>query len=209
MRQISLKRLLAKKEVRHVIDRIISAINTPMGIQDLEGKLLLGSPVEAPEQRHSIRLDDRTIGWNLTSKLALRNAKGEVVGTAGISRDFEKLHWENPTFQALAQVVEYVRQHYDQPITIPSLAKLTGLSASQFRRNFQRYFQMRPLQFVNRVRLASACDALATSTQPIGDIAVAAGFYDHSHFTRLFTRTMGMSPRRYRNRYGIYREAED
>lgn len=144
---------------------------------------------------------DRTIGWNLTSKIALKNTAGEIVGTAGVSRDFEKLHWENPTFQALAQVVEHVRHNFDQSITIPSLAELTGLSASQFRRNFQRYFQMRPLQFINRVRLAAACDALACTRQPIGDIAVGAGFYDHSHFTRLFTRTMGMSPRRYRNRY--------
>jgi len=75
MRQISLKRLLAKKEVRHVIDEIISAINTPMGIQDLEGKLLLGSSVAAPEHRHPIRLDDRTIGWVLGDPKALSIAE--------------------------------------------------------------------------------------------------------------------------------------
>ena len=50
---------------------------------------------------------DRTIGWNLTSKLPLRDCDDVIIGTAGISRDFEKLHWENPTFQALAQVVDW------------------------------------------------------------------------------------------------------
>ena len=75
MNQISLKRLLAKKKVRHVIDEVINAIDAPVNVQDLEGKSLLGTAVNNPENRHPIQLNGHTLGWVLGDSKALSVAE--------------------------------------------------------------------------------------------------------------------------------------
>jgi len=42
---------------------------------------------------------------------------------------------------------------------------------------------------------------LATRVQTIGQIAVAAGFYDQSYLSKRFRRTIGMTPLAYRKRF--------
>ena len=46
--------------------------------------------------------------------------------------------------------------------------------------------------------MIKACELLATTNLPITEVALEAGFYDHSDFSRQFRRTMGVSPTDYR-----------
>jgi AraC-like DNA-binding protein len=41
-------------------------------------------------------------------------------------------------------------------------------------------------------------DRLRDSEDPVAKIAVAAGFFDQSHFTRAFKRIVGTTPARFR-----------
>ncbi len=75
MSPFSLKRLLAKQGIRHVIDEIVSAIDTPVSIHNLEGKLLLGNAIKNPEHQHPIHLNGRTIGWAMGNSKARSIAK--------------------------------------------------------------------------------------------------------------------------------------
>jgi len=52
--------------------------------------------------------------------------------------------------------------------------------------------------FVRQLRIEYACHELATSELPIVDIALSAGFFDQSHFTRTFKRLTGIVPSQYR-----------
>jgi AraC-like DNA-binding protein len=52
--------------------------------------------------------------------------------------------------------------------------------------------------FVRTRRIEWAMDRLRSSEGPVVDIAVAAGFFDQSHFTRCFKQMVGTTPARFR-----------
>jgi AraC family transcriptional regulator len=53
-------------------------------------------------------------------------------------------------------------------------------------------------EYVRRVRVEFARDAVVNTDAPLVEIAYRAGFADHSHFTRTFKRLTGMTPYEFR-----------
>jgi AraC family transcriptional regulator len=64
---------------------------------------------------------------------------------------------------------------------------------------FHKAYQCTVGEYVRKLRIDYACHELATSTKPIVEIALAAGFCDQSHFTRTFKRSIGAAPSQYRD----------
>ncbi len=50
-----------------------------------------------------------------------------------------------------------------------------------------------------RLRILNACDLLVNTLLSVTEIALKVGFYEHSVFSRMFSKLMGASPRAYRN----------
>jgi AraC-like DNA-binding protein len=57
-----------------------------------------------------------------------------------------------------------------------------------------------PAQYVRLRRVQVAMIMMRTTTEKLSMIAVLSGHADQSHFTRVFSRLVGVSPRRWRNR---------
>ena len=76
-----------------------------------------------------------------------------------------------------------------------------NLLVSQLQREFRRLFHMSPGDYVQHVRLTVARRELAHSDKSAGRIALDCGFYDLSHFTRMFHAATGMRPTAYRRRF--------
>lgn len=83
-------------------------------------------------------------------------------------------------------------------LTLDALAATEGVSPTTLARAFRRAFGAGPAAFVRECRLAWAVDALADPDRPVSEIAHAAGFADHSHFTRAFRAHFGVPPRVWR-----------
>ena len=75
------------------------------------------------------------------------------------------------------------------------------LSVSQFQREFRRLFGLTPTAYVLEARLQAARHQLDTTTRPLGQIAVACGFYDQSYFVKRFKAATGLRPLEYRRRF--------
>lgn len=86
---------------------------------------------------------------------------------------------------------------------ISQIAARCGYSPTQFRRLFGACLGLAPHLYLQRIRMAKARRLLETTDAGIGDIALSLGFSSQAHFTRLFGRTFGMSPSRYRKDPGI------
>ena len=84
------------------------------------------------------------------------------------------------------------------PHKTAKLARLAGLSISQFDRVFRRTFGVSLRQYLLKIRVEAACRKLAETDGTISAIASECGFYDHAHFSRGFQRIMGRTPRAYR-----------
>ena len=144
---------------------------------------------------------DGSITWHETSKVPLVDRRGRIRGLAGFTRDLHsgEVSWRR--FRDLAPVVEYVAKHYAEPCRVSDLAALVHKSVSQFERVFRTAFGISAAKYVQKIRLQQTCRKLATTDDKIVEIAVSCGFYDHSHFTRCFRATFGMSPGAYRKRH--------
>lgn len=144
---------------------------------------------------------DRSIGWHVTTKVPILNNAGEAIGVAGFTRDLTRAAVTAGRYRDMAVVMDYIEQHYSEPVHARKLAELAHLSLSQFERRFKTLFQVTPIQYLIRVRLNKACRILISSSAKVTEIAIQCGFYDHSHFIRKFTATLGISPTNYRQQH--------
>jgi AraC-like DNA-binding protein len=85
-----------------------------------------------------------------------------------------------------------------RPFTLGELAAHAGVSPGHLCRCFQRRFGMGVMEALRLLRLERAAVMLARSDLPINQVATRTGFDDAFHFSRLFRRRYGASPRRFR-----------
>ena len=133
-----------------------------------------------------------------TSKIPLRNRQGEIVGIAGFSRPLDEIGGDTDVSRRFAQVIKHIHRHYGEAMTSKELAKMAGLSVSQFERRFGEAFGVSPRQYLLRIRIESAARLLASTEQTVSEIAFACGFHDHAHLSKSFRKMMHVPPTRYR-----------
>jgi len=92
------------------------------------------------------------------------------------------------------KVIDHVHAHLEAPIRVEDMASVTRLSTSHFFRAFRASFSMPPHAYVRAVRLARAKELLLASDEPVRRIAVACGFADQAHFSRVFRNETGRAP---------------
>jgi AraC-like DNA-binding protein len=141
---------------------------------------------------------NNSINWFVTTKIPLYSEEKEIIGLACIARNMSAAYEKLRPYTEMNEVLEYVRANYSEPVKIEELAKIVHLSPSQFERRFKKVFNISPIKHILNVRIRAGCNLLSTTNDTVAAIAVEAGFYDHSHFTRGFKRVMGVSPSEYR-----------
>ena len=139
-------------------------------------------------------------GWCLTWKKAVRDDEGVIVGLSGISRDLASTPDGAEELDGLAAVLAYIRDHLDSPLTLADLEEATGLSSFQIGQRIKRLFGLSPRQYIMRSRIEAARHLLSSSEVAISEIALECGFSDQSSFTRQFKRSVGITPKAYREK---------
>lgn len=97
---------------------------------------------------------------------------------------------------AVRRSKDFLDEHYADRVSLNELARLTGLSPYHLNRSFCRKIGIPPHAYQLQVRIARAKSALRTGSS-IARVALATGFADQSHFTRVFKRLVGDTPARF------------
>lgn len=162
-------------------------------------RVLEGKPVDG--RIELVGRFDRTAAWSLTTKKPLRDGRGRIVGTVGMTRvaDSDVVHGGSED-AALGLVLVHMRTNFAEPLSNAELARIAGRSVRALERMFRRQMQCTPQQFLRRLRLRLACRELTAGSRPLTAIATAHGFCDQSHFAREFRREFGLTPSEYRSR---------
>lgn len=155
------------------------------------GRAILNRLEPAPEMEGSPHLV-------VTNKVPLRDRKGQIIGVAGFSRRVEGLRGAHEALNQLAMAVETLHREHAEPLSTAAMAKMAGLSTSQFERNFRKTLGTSPRRYLLRVRIEHACRLLSETSDTISLIAQQCGFYDHAHFTRSFVAEKAITPSRFR-----------
>jgi AraC-like DNA-binding protein len=98
----------------------------------------------------------------------------------------------------LAAVLAALRDARVAP-SLDALASAARVSPAQLARAFRRFQGCTIGEYHRRVRVFQAVQLMQESHAAIATVALSAGFADHAHFTRVFRRVIGMTPRAYRS----------
>ena len=101
--------------------------------------------------------------------------------------------------EQLKPALEYIETHYGQPITLESLARLTGMSPKYFCRFFKTIVHRSPIDYVNYYRVECASHFLTSGDMTVAEIAQHCGYNDSSFFIKQFRKYKGTTPKRYRS----------
>src|SRR5258706_164464 len=97
---------------------------------------------------------------------------------------------------SIARAIERLRQDFDQPLRIESLARELGMSVSVFHHHFKAVTALSPLQFQKRLRLLEARRLMLGEDLYAASAAYCVGYHDASHFNREYKSLFGVPPMR-------------
>lgn len=102
-----------------------------------------------------------------------------------------------PAFK-LRRVVGLMEAGLDQEFRLAQLARETGLSEFHFGRAFKKSTGYAPSHYFIRLRMERARQLLRETRRPVIEIALEVGYTSASHFSQVFRREVGVTPREYR-----------
>jgi AraC family transcriptional regulator len=123
--------------------------------------------------------------------------------TAHVARTYGGLRDAEPPSGGLApwqakRACERLEADLGGRLTLQDVATELGLSVSHFSRAFRTSVGLPPHQWLLRQRVRAAKQLMTNRGLSLAEIAVAAGFANQSHLTRVFSRLVGISPGEWR-----------
>ncbi|WP_370599968.1 GlxA family transcriptional regulator [Pseudomonas nitroreducens] len=105
-----------------------------------------------------------------------------------------------PEGSALAPLLEWLEDNYAEPFDLAALAQRAHCSTRTLLRRFREQLGMTPNDYVQRLRIASAQEALGDPGRSLERIASDIGYADRASFARLFKQLCGETPGAFRQR---------
>jgi AraC family transcriptional regulator len=98
---------------------------------------------------------------------------------------------------------DFIDANLGAAVSLADLAAQVEMSVFHFARSFRQTTGIAPYQFVLRRRIELARELLRTPDSSVAEVALRCGFSQQSHFSEVFRRIAGVSPREYRAALGV------
>lgn len=103
----------------------------------------------------------------------------------------------------IRQAQEWLFHNFTAAVRVDELAARTAMSPRSFARHFKTATGETPMNYLHRLRINAARHLLENDQHTIQHVCQSVGYDDLAFFRRLFKRYTGMSPKQYRERFGI------
>jgi two-component system response regulator YesN len=94
--------------------------------------------------------------------------------------------------------IHFIHSQYTGSLSLERVAAFVHLSPSHFSRIFHEGTGESFVAYLTRIRIEKAKSLLQNHSIPLAEIGARTGFKDQSYFTRVFKRSTGLSPGKYR-----------
>ncbi len=105
----------------------------------------------------------------------------------------------------LRDLPAWARSRLTHKLDVDTLARAVAMTPRTFARQFELHFQTTPARWVQALRVEAACVHLGADEQPLKAIARLTGFRDEQSLRRAFVHQLSMTPKEYRDRFGLPR----
>lgn len=99
--------------------------------------------------------------------------------------------------EAVRKMQSYIDEHLKEPITQGQLARAAGYSPWHSSKMFKELTQKTPFEYIRLLRLSEAARVIRDDEVKVLDVALDFVFDSHEGFTRAFSKTFGISPKKY------------
>ncbi|HET8875883.1 MAG TPA: AraC family transcriptional regulator [Casimicrobiaceae bacterium] len=154
-------------------------------IDDVARRLLAGLELEGGDSHLYVDA--------LTCELAIHLLREYTVGSVAPAWPMARL---SP--HKLRRAIEYIDDNLKGELTLAAIADTVALSPGHFAHAFRQAIGVAPHRYVVERRVERAKALLRGSDMPITEIADRVGCASHSHFSVLFHRVTGLTPRQFR-----------
>jgi AraC-like DNA-binding protein len=103
--------------------------------------------------------------------------------------------------ERINRVFEFIIKNYTEQIYVRDIASKLNMSVASFSRYFKHHTRKTFSDHVTEIRIGHACRLLMENNYNISEISYQSGFDNLSNFYRHFRKTLGITPKEYRNRF--------
>lgn len=100
--------------------------------------------------------------------------------------------------ERIHHMLQYIEQHYAEPISLQDLSSSISISVSECIRCFKDTLMMTPINYIRMFRLIKAEEQILHTNKTISEIAYDCGFPETSYFNRCFKKQYKQTPLQYR-----------
>ena len=92
---------------------------------------------------------------------------------------------------------QYIHEHFLKIHTIDEVASACSVNGVYISRLFKRYAKETPYQLLTRLKVDFAADLILRENLSVKQVGARVGYDAPYHFSRVFKRVNGLSPKRY------------
>ena len=100
----------------------------------------------------------------------------------------------------LSSIRDYINDNLSEALDLKRLSDIAGVHQTTLCRLFKRQYDRSIGDYIRELRISRSILELEDNNKSLAEIAVAAGYYDQSHFTNAFKRHTGMTPSEFRRK---------
>ncbi|QGQ96376.1 response regulator [Paenibacillus psychroresistens] len=115
-----------------------------------------------------------------------------------IQKMVELMNAQKPTHKTIEHVMALIKEKYMTNLTLKSIAEEVFISPSHLSTLFRQEMGINFLDCLHQFRIEKAKQLLKEENGKIYIIAKQVGYYDESHFVRMFKKWTGMLPSQYK-----------
>ena len=94
--------------------------------------------------------------------------------------------------------IEYIHKNFSKNITLEKTASICNLSPCYFSKMFKKQVGVTFISYVNDIKINKAKEILENQDIPVLNVALDLGFEDCGYFIRVFKKSQGVTPKKYR-----------
>ena len=136
-------------------------------------------------------------------EISTQVAKTQIIDSKrGNQNSYTNVSLHRPHSDPLVkQVQEFIEENFKQPMQVSHLATRVNVTPRTLNRRFQACVAMRPIEYIQAVRIEQAKRLLELGDVTIKSLAEQVGYDDISSFTRLFKRATELTPKEYQEKF--------
>ncbi|MBN1804416.1 MAG: helix-turn-helix domain-containing protein, partial [Sedimentisphaerales bacterium] len=134
--------------------------------------------------------------------MQIDNQQDLCVWIGSALNDFIELVYSIQDKKRVSQIkpaIDYIRLHYDEPVTLNEIAKAAHLSVSRLSHVFKEQVGITIVDYITNVRIEYAKELLISTNKNCTEICFESGYNNQSYFTRTFKEIVGVTPKQFRD----------